>query len=191
MDTLPRNLIQQRRRLRRVMEHIGENLGRDLSLGELAQVACWSPEHFDRVYRRSIGEPPMATLRRLRLQAAAHALAAGLPLAEAARRAGYGSTQAFGRAFARQHGLLPGAWLRGCRGLPPPAPFALVRLDEAGPCHVLPYRGDAQGVSGLFDITVERLQRSDAPVLRHFDTDPAHTAPQERREWLYLPLARR
>jgi hypothetical protein len=51
----------------------------------------------------------------------------------------------------------------------------------------------AQARGGRWD---ERLaeagwQRSDAPVLRHFDTDPAHTAPQERREWLYLPLARR
>jgi len=35
-----------------------------------------------------------------------------------------------------------------------------------------------------------RWQRIDAPLLRHFDTDPAYTVPQERREWLYLPVAR-
>ncbi|WP_280152483.1 AraC family transcriptional regulator [Piscinibacter sp. XHJ-5] len=273
METLPRNLTQQRRRLRRVMEHIGQHLDRELTLAALAEVACWSPEHFDRMYRRSIGEPPMATLRRLRLLAAARSLAAGLPLVKAAQGAGYGSTQAFGRAFERQHGMLPSAWLRHASAAPASPPLAVVRLDEAVPCHRLAYRGDAAGVSALFDVTVERLQRSGSPrsqwqvfgqapadaplgswgcagglcemqavvlapplavspagmeaatvaagwyaripaaqatqrhwddcladagwqrtegaVLRHFDTDPAHTAPQERREWLYLPLARR
>ena len=34
-------------------------------------------------------------------------------------------------------------------------------------------------------------QRTDHAALRHYDTDPAHTPPPERREWLYVPVARR
>ena len=61
--------------LRRVMAHIGHAVMaaqfragglRQVTLNELASVACWSPEHFVRVYSHMVGESPMATTRRER-----------------------------------------------------------------------------------------------------------------------------
>jgi AraC family transcriptional regulator len=110
--------FQQRRRLRKVVDYIGEAIDDDLPQGELslrrlADIACWSPEHLDRAYRRARGESPLATVRRLRLQRAGRALQAGCPLGEVAERAGYASTQAFGRALRReQPGDEIGRWQR-------------------------------------------------------------------------------
>lgn len=281
MAPTPRDLPQRRRRLRRVMEHIGLAVrqpagagGDELSLTALARLACWSPEHLDRVYRLHVGEPPMATIRRLRLRQAADGLLAGLRLASVAEHAGYASTQAFGRAFERQFGATPGRWL-GAQAAQhqdsAPSAITIVQPRQAQPCHHLRYEGDGAGVSAFFDEVVDRLQRSgsprsqwqvfgcgdeaaaaaavrragarlvldalvlaaplaqpprgfgcaaiaggayarvapgplaglddplhdagwqriDQPVLRHYDTDPAYTPPPERREWLYVPVARR
>jgi AraC family transcriptional regulator len=172
--TSVRDLPQLRRRLRRVMEHIGQALQQPaseatahLSLPALATVACWSPEHLDRIYRHHIGEPPMATIRRLRLQSAAEALLAGSRLAHVAEDAGYASTQAFGRAFQRQFGNVPSRWAEaeaGRRRVAVPAPVVtLVQVAEALPCHQLRYEGDAAGISAFFDDVVDGLQRSGSP----------------------------
>lgn len=299
MATHPRDLPQRRRRLRRVMEHIGlalrrpaDEAGDALGLAALARVACWSPEHLDRIYRLHVGEPPMATVRRLRLGQAARALLTGQPLRLVAEQAGYASTQAFGRAFERQYGATPSRWVLaekqaeeqvqrarlGNGEASARAALSIVAVQQAQPCHRLRYEGDASGVSAFFDDVVDRLQRSGSPrgqwqvfgrgddaaatlrrpgarlvldavvlaaplaqapvgfghgtveagayakvplgvgapgscgwcagglddhlhnagwqrtgqpLLRHYDTDPAYTAPPERREWLYVPLARR
>jgi AraC family transcriptional regulator len=174
MDPMPRDLPQLRRRLRRVMEHIGHVLQQPadaapdrLSLPALAAVACWSPEHLDRIYRRHVGEPPLSTVRRLRLQRAAEALLAGDRLATAAEAAGYASTQAFGRAFQRCFGEVPSQWVsaetaRRLAAAPAPV-FTIVQPDEAMACHLLHYEGEAAGISPFFDEVVDRLSRSGSP----------------------------
>jgi AraC-like DNA-binding protein len=281
MDNPARHLyVEQRRRLRRVVEFMGQAVkdhaaGPHVTLRRLAEIACWSPEHFDRVYRSVAAEPPMATLRRLRLKQAARWLERGMRLGEVAELSGYASTQAFGRAFRRQFGSHPSQWAARQKAAPPedkPA-FEVVRLDHEVPCHTLRMSGAPQDVSALFDQTLLRLQRSGSPraqwqvfgatpgdselgqwsragglleltsvvlgpplsqaprgmdrgsvkagnyaripalavgranwsdllheggwqrrdgeSLRHYDTDPAFTAPQERREWIYVPVAGR
>ena len=216
----------------------------------------------------------MATVRRLRLQQSAEDLLAGIRLAAVAERAGYSSTQAFGRAFQRRFGKAPSRWVEAeatRRLMAVPAPVVtFVQASEALPCHLLRYEGEAESISAFFDEVVDRLHRSGSPraqwqvfgvgdavaapatsrrpwhrvtlqaavlaaplvhppagfgrgtiasgtyarlaachalqlddrlheagwqrtdhaVLRHYDTDPAHTPPPERREWLYVPVVR-
>lgn len=45
-------------RLRRVLDHIGDNLAGDLSLSELAAVAGMSPHYFTEMFRKSTGHAP-------------------------------------------------------------------------------------------------------------------------------------
>src|SRR5262245_31073868 len=95
-------------RLERVFRWLAEHLDDSLDLARLADVACLSPYHFHRVYRAMQGETAADTVRRMRLHRAAVELIAGeLPVARVARRAGYGSQEAFTRAFKTAYGVPP------------------------------------------------------------------------------------
>ncbi len=101
-------IIDHRQRIRRVAAHIDEHIDDKLSLQSLAAVACLSPFHFQRVYQQLVGETPADTVRRLRLARAATQIAHGeVSVTEAAISAGYGSSQAFCRAFRRRFGIAP------------------------------------------------------------------------------------
>jgi AraC family transcriptional regulator len=73
----------------------------------LAGRAHFSRDHLDRLLTAATGETPAALRRRLLLERAAWQLAHGATAAETAADAGYGSTAAFSRAFARAHGTPP------------------------------------------------------------------------------------
>jgi AraC-like DNA-binding protein len=66
--------------------------------------------HFDRIVAAALEETPGAFRRRLLLERAAHALAGGASVGEAALAGGYLSTEAFARAFRRAHGVAPSAF---------------------------------------------------------------------------------
>lgn len=104
------------RRLQRVADHIAANLDAPLDLARLAQIACYSPHHFHRVYRAAMGETAAETLTRLRLARAATDLArTAFPVADVRRRAGYGSDAAFSRAFSAAYGQPPDAFRKSHR----------------------------------------------------------------------------
>lgn len=101
-------IIDHRQRIRRVATYIDEHIDDRLNLQTLAAVACLSPFHFQRVYQQLVGETPADTVRRLRLTRAATQIARGeISVTEAAVSAGYGSSQAFCRAFRRRFGVAP------------------------------------------------------------------------------------
>jgi AraC family transcriptional regulator len=95
-------------RLERVFSWLADHLDDTLDLTRLAEVACLSPYHFHRVYRAMQGETAADTVRRLRLHRAAVELITGeLPIPRVARRAGYGSQEAFTRAFKAAYDVPP------------------------------------------------------------------------------------
>lgn len=130
----PNRIIDHRQRIRRVAAHIDEHIDEKLNLQTLAAVACLSPFHFQRVYQQLVGETPADTVRRLRLTRAATQIAHGeISVTEAAISAGYGSSQAFCRAFRRRFGIAPSrlkkagrAWL--AQRQPSQPDFELVEL---------------------------------------------------------------
>jgi|SRR5262245_1625640 len=98
-------------RLERVFMWLADHLDEAIDLARLADVACLSPYHFHRVYRAVQGETVTDTVRRLRLHRAATELITGeLPVPRIARRAGYGSQEAFTRAFKTAYGVPPGRY---------------------------------------------------------------------------------
>lgn len=105
--------VDYRDRLQRVLGAIHAQTARDWSLDDLADVAALSRFHFHRVFTAMSGETPAEALRRIRLNAAAHALVQGVaPVAFVARSVGYGDPVAFTRAFRAAYGLTPGAFRR-------------------------------------------------------------------------------
>ena len=112
-----------RRRVERAVVHITAHLDEPLDLARLAEVACFSPYHFHRIYRYLMGETPAETLRRLRLhRASGDLLHTKRPLTEIAKRSGYGSVVAFARAFAAAYGMPPAAYRRRGRLVAPLPP---------------------------------------------------------------------
>ena len=89
-----------RERILRVLIHIQNNLDEELSLDELARVACLSHFHFHRVFRGLIGETVKDHVRRLRLERAASRLKQGADsILNIALASGYETHESFTRAF--------------------------------------------------------------------------------------------
>jgi AraC family transcriptional regulator len=103
-------------RLERVVSWLADHLDDTLDLARLADVACMSPYHFHRLYHAMQGETAADTVRRLRLHRAAVELIAGeRPVPRIAHRAGYGSQEAFTRAFKAAYGVPPARYGKKCR----------------------------------------------------------------------------
>lgn len=81
---------------------------------DLARRAYLSRFHFDRVVTAVAGESPSAFRRRLLLERAAYRLLSCADgVLDIAVEAGYGSHEAFTRAFSRAYGMTPREWRRG------------------------------------------------------------------------------
>ncbi|WP_435969524.1 AraC family transcriptional regulator [Streptomyces sp. Qhu_M48] len=96
-------------RLNQALDHIEERLGGDLDPAELARIATTSEYHFRRLFSALAGMPLSEYVRRRRLTVAgAEVLAGERTLLDIAVRHGYGSGEAFARAFRAVHGVGPG-----------------------------------------------------------------------------------
>jgi AraC family transcriptional regulator len=92
----------------RALWFINAHTGDDLSLESIAQAVGVSRHHLAHAFGEATGRSVIGYLRGLRLSAAARSLAAGAPdILEVALDAGYGSHEAFSRAFRDQFGLTP------------------------------------------------------------------------------------
>jgi AraC family transcriptional regulator len=95
----------------RTLDHIQTHLDTEVSPLELARLAGFSPHHFHRVFRGMLGESVMGYVRRLRLERAALRLKHGdASITTVALDAGYGSHEAFTRAFRERFGVAPSAF---------------------------------------------------------------------------------
>ena len=100
-------------RLSRVLNYVRDNLDRDLSLTELANVAGVSPSHFKTLFRQRMGMPVHQYVIRRRVEYAAELLTRGnRPLAEIALQAGFSNQSHLARWTRRILGATPQS-LRG------------------------------------------------------------------------------
>lgn len=105
---LEATLRDYKKRMLRVLIHIQQHLDDTLGLEELAAVACFSPYHFHRVFTGMVGESVMEHVRRLRLERAASRLKLSRqPVVQITFDAGYGTHEAFTRAFKAAYGMAP------------------------------------------------------------------------------------
>jgi AraC family transcriptional regulator len=96
-------------RLNQAMEHIERHLDESVDGAGLARIATTSEHHLRRMFSALAGMPLSEYIRRRRLTVAgAEVLAGDETLLEIAVRYGYGSGEAFARAFRAMHGVGPG-----------------------------------------------------------------------------------
>ncbi|NII55999.1 AraC family transcriptional regulator [Luteibacter sp. SG786] len=135
-------------RLKRVADHLAAHLDEPLSLDRLAEVAAMSPFHFHRLWTAMVGETVAASIRRLRLQHAAHQLrTSAAPITDIALSAGFASAQAFARAFRAAYGATPSEyrvasteWAAPALGSPPAASLLEVRVVHMEPLSIVAMR---------------------------------------------------
>jgi AraC family transcriptional regulator len=114
----------------RALWYIESHLGGDLSLDAIAASVGVSRFHLSRAFAVTAGQPLAAYARARRLSEAAPQLAGGAPdILAVALDAGYGSHEAFTRAFRQHFGLTPEQLReRGCLdGLQRQEPLAMTR----------------------------------------------------------------
>ena len=103
---------QYDQRMHAVIDFIDHHLDGDLDLATLAGVAHFSAFHFHRLFRVWTGEVLGDYLRRRRLEMAAIRLRSQprVPVLEIALGVGFGSAEAFARAFRARFGCTPTHW---------------------------------------------------------------------------------
>jgi AraC family transcriptional regulator len=99
-------------RLRRVLAYIEEHLAEDITVTDLANVACLSIFHFTRAFASATGVPPHRYVSQRRLESAKAMIATGSPLSEIAFNCQFSSQSSFTRAFRRATGMTPAEYRR-------------------------------------------------------------------------------
>ncbi|GAB7184313.1 AraC family transcriptional regulator [Kitasatospora sp. Ki12] len=96
-------------RLNQALDHLEARLDGEVDIAEAARIAAMSEYHFRRMFSTLAGMPLTVYLRRRRMTLAGAEVLAGEPtLLDIAVRYGYGSGEAFARAFRSVHGIGPG-----------------------------------------------------------------------------------
>jgi AraC family transcriptional regulator len=100
------------RRMHKVLSYIDEHLDEPINLSRLAKVAAFSAFHFHRIFAAHVGEPAGAYLTRRRVEQAAARIASQprLSVLNVALTVGFGSSEAFTRAFKKHFGCTPSLW---------------------------------------------------------------------------------
>ena len=97
-------------RMNTAIDYIEDNLAGEIDLNEVANIACCSMFHFQRMFFAIIGVTPAEYVRRRRLTLAARELSsANAKVIDVALKYGYNSPEAFARAFQNVHGINPKA----------------------------------------------------------------------------------
>ena len=190
-------------RLARVAAYIHDNLGEDLDLERIAEVACLSPWHWHRIYREVHGETIAATVRRLSLHRAAGDLArTDLPLIRIAERAGYPNVRSFARTFAEAYGATPARYRiearrvrpgAGDEGDPPMVQVDIRAFPETTLVGVA-FKGPYMEVGRAFDTLMHGLHaqglvaRTAMPPLALSYDDPGLVPASELRSFAAVPV---
>ncbi|MEM1448995.1 MAG: AraC family transcriptional regulator [Planctomycetota bacterium] len=195
-----------RARIEAVCRTIEDRLAEEPTLDELAASADLSTFHFHRLFRGLVGETVAGYSRRLRLERAAYRIEHGeSDLLVVALDAGYGSHEAFTRAFRRQFVVPPSEYRARVKGEADAAPEAHepdVRIERVEPQkvafvrHVGPYSGVGDTYAALFAHLVThavdgtRWSLGDPPAREVYLNDPRRTKPADLRTEIWMPVSR-
>ncbi|MEM7124701.1 MAG: AraC family transcriptional regulator [Chloroflexota bacterium] len=95
-------------RIEEIQRYIQTHITEPLDCTTLAKAADLSVVHLQRLFVDQVGEPPATYIRRLRLNRSGLKLRMGaVDIGEVALAAGYGSHNAFTKAFKQHFGLSP------------------------------------------------------------------------------------
>lgn len=96
------------KRILKVLIYIEDHVDEEITIDELAKIACFSPFHFHRIFHGVVGENVYQYVKRLRLEKAASKLRySEYPITEIAMDTQYDTPSAFTRAFKQAIGHSP------------------------------------------------------------------------------------
>jgi AraC-like DNA-binding protein len=94
-------------RLVNVIRHIGQHLAENITIEELAGIACMERAYFTRLFKKYYKISPMKYVRLRRITMAAKELVSGARIEDVSRIGRYEDEKAFSRAFKRIYGRPP------------------------------------------------------------------------------------
>lgn len=103
-----KSCLAERVEIGRVIEHIHSRIDDKITVESMAGVACLSPSHFSRVFRKETGKAPMAYLHDLRLERAKKMLlAADASVTDIALACGFNSPSYLAACFQKRYKMTP------------------------------------------------------------------------------------
>ncbi len=169
-------------RFNRVVDYIQSHLSEPMDLETLADVACFSPYHFHRLFHGWMGETIRDFVFRLRVERAAAQLLynPSKSITQIALDCGFSSSATFARGFRAFHGISASEFRKNrnkdrkngkaepspgipCSGVPPERAFHMtlnVQVKQLAPMHVAYIRhvGPFQEDAALFERLLGRIR---------------------------------
>ncbi len=109
----PENLREEYiARMNRVIDYINNHLDDEMTLAKLAEIACFSPFHFHRLFSAVVGETVSQYILRLRIEKAADQLMyqRQKSITAIALDCGFSGSAVFSRSFREQRAMSPSEW---------------------------------------------------------------------------------
>lgn len=101
------NRIDPAATVKLVNNYIEDNYAKDISLLDIAKYAGMTTSYLCRLYKRECGATVNARLTQLRIEKSKELLAAGVPIAETAKRCGFSDQSYFTKVFRQVEGTTP------------------------------------------------------------------------------------
>lgn len=103
--------MDNRRMIQRSLDYIEDNLQAEITAAELAEQAGFSLFHYYRLFQQATGLPVMQYIQRRRLLHGVYAMKQGVSKVDAALGYGFDTYAGFYKAFCREFGATPSAFL--------------------------------------------------------------------------------
>ena len=99
---------EQRKAVRRMQDYINDHISEEITIGDLAKAASFSPWYARRIFIKYLDMTPAVYIRRLKLSRSALKLRdESCQILDVAMDMGYGSVDGYQRAFRREFGINP------------------------------------------------------------------------------------
>lgn len=146
-------------RIKSVLVYIEKNVDRAITLEELADVACFSPYHFHRIFRTWVGESLAVYLRRLRVEHAAVTLRhSDRRVLDIALDAGFSSAESFSKAFRKRFDLSPQQYRDA---------FNIQKVETESALEIVKHRLLRESESMMRDVKVVKMETRKIAAVRH------------------------
>ena len=111
------NISSNIKKLNSVIEYIDKSFRREITVDDLAKVACIHPNYFIKFFKDQIGVPPMHYINRKRIESAKEFLSTtGHPVGAIAECCGFNDPFYFSKLFKKNVGLTPTEYRNSVQG---------------------------------------------------------------------------
>ena len=174
MSRRPTTSQEHQTRINEALYRIHADLAGELDINTLARRACYSPYHFQRIFRQVTGESVHDYVRRARLEWAANLLVYNpeAPITEVAESCGFRSGSSFNHAFHGSFHCSPSQWRkeefeRRSRQLK--TDWAVSEANPHRAYHLATLAGEE--TAGMLEVQLQRLKPQRVVALRHVGYD--------------------